>query len=76
MKTRKQLEQRLLAVTQLAQTLAATLQDNTAGEDSPHYDRSRTWCDREEDYAFAGRCLRQLAPTERALKRRLQPLSP
>ena len=72
MKSQK-LERRLLEVTQLAQVLAHCLRDNTAAEDSPHYDRSRTWCDREEDYAFAGRCLRQLAPTERALKRKLKP---
>ena len=68
--TVRQLNRRLLEVTHLAQQLAARLQDTTAPEDSTHHDRSRTWCDTREDYAFAGHCRSALAPTERAARRR------
>ena len=71
----RQLNARLLAVTQIAQGLAAIVQDNTADEDSPHYDRSRTWVDAQDDYAYAGECLRKLKPTERAAQRRAQTIS-
>ncbi len=55
-----------------ARVLAVRLQDNTASEDSPHYDRSRTWCDRQDDYQFATDCLRQINPQARAAERRLK----
>ncbi len=51
----------------IAEMLANRLLDASAPEESKYYDRSRTWCDRDEDFEEAARALRQLRPTIRAL---------
>ena len=63
-------EKRLLAVTQLACELAARLRDATATDDDADYDRSRTWCDRQDDRAFAISASRKLAPTLHSLNKK------
>ena len=62
-------QKRFEEITRLAGELAGRLAGATADEDSPDYDRSRTSCDRGDDFEFAKRAARKLGPTLRAMER-------
>ena len=67
------LEQRLHLMTRLAASLAETLKDATASDEQRGYDRSRTWCDVQEDHEFAITAKRITGPTLRSLEKKYAP---
>lgn len=67
------LEQRLHLMTRLASSLAETLKDATASDEQRGYDRSRTFCDVQEDHDFAITAIRITGPTLRALDKKHLP---
>jgi hypothetical protein len=61
--TERKLRRKIFTLAEDCYALAYTVLNNTAGEDQPEYDRSRTWCDRHDDYDFAKHILRKVRPT-------------